>query len=159
MNTARQLSLIITILLWSAIMGAIVYSHIVYFPPYLGHLPESNNLLQGPYGLHEGNFWKFIHPFVILSTLITLILNWKVKSRRKLILIPSLIYLAVIISTATYFVPELMAFAASTAENSDKTDLLARGQKWQYFSWFRGALMYFGFVLLLLGLTKPNTNN
>lgn len=159
MNSARQLSLIITIIFWSMIMGGIVYAHIVYFPPYLHNLPESNNLLQGPYGLQDGNFWMFVHPFVILSTIVTLILNWKNKNRKKLILTSTIIYAAVIIATSTYFLPELFSFAASTAENSDKTDLLARSQKWEYLSWFRGAAMYFGFVLLLLGLAKPNNNN
>ncbi len=154
MTTARQLSLIIAIVFWATILGAIVYSHIVYFPPYLGNLPESNNLIKAEYGLHEENFWMFIHPFAILSTILTLILNWKLKQRRQLIIFCMAIYAAVIIATATYFVPELIDFAASTPENSNATNLLDRGQKWQYWSWARGVFMYLGFTLLVVGLTK-----
>ena len=113
MQKAKQISLIITIILWATLAGAVVYSHIVYFPPYLSHLPESTSLISGEYGLHEGNFWMMIHPVAILSTIISLILNWKLTSRRRFILIALGIYALAIICTAFYFVPELMAFANS----------------------------------------------
>ena len=69
MQKSRQLFLFITITLWAIIIGGIVYSHIVYFPPYLSHLPESTSLITGEYGLHDENFWMFVHPLAILSTI------------------------------------------------------------------------------------------
>jgi hypothetical protein len=158
MIKARQLSLFITIIFWATIIGGIVYSHIVYFPPYLSHLPESNKLITGEYGLKEANFWMFIHPFAILSTITTLILNWKVKARRKYILITFGIYAAVIIVTSTYFLPELRLFADSNnATAITPTEWFQRGQTWQYLSWVRGAFMFIGFLMLLIALTKENT--
>jgi hypothetical protein len=75
MQKSRQISLFITITLWAIIIGGISYSHVVYFPPYLSHLPESNRLITGEYGLHDENFWMLVHPLAILFTIIPLILS------------------------------------------------------------------------------------
>ena len=114
MNQAKQISLLITLLLWGTLVGAMLYSHVVYFPPYLSHLPESTNLIKGPYGLHEENFWMFIHPLMLLSFIVTIILNWRLTVRRNYQLLTAFgIYLLAILATFTFFVPELMAFADS----------------------------------------------
>ena len=89
---AKQLSIFITISVWAMLIGGIMYSHIVYMPAYLGHLPESNSLIRGAYGLKDENFWMVIHPFAILSTIVSLVLNWKNKERRRLISITSIIF-------------------------------------------------------------------
>lgn len=160
MNRAAQLFLFITLTLWATVIGGIMYSHIVYFPPYLGHLPESTALLNGPYGLHDENFWMLIHPVLILSLIITVILNWKLKARRKYIFIAMGIYALAIIATATYFLPELFLFAKSNESNAmTPTEWINRGQTWQYLSWVRGFFMYVGFVLLLIALINDRKEN
>jgi hypothetical protein len=128
MQRAAQLFLFITLILWGTLIGAIMYSHIVYFPPYLSHLPESTALITGPYGLRDETFWILIHPALILCMIITLVLNWKSVSRRKYILIPFFIYALTILTTSIYFVPELMAFARSNQANTiSASEWLARG--------------------------------
>lgn len=160
MTQARQLSLFTAITLWATIVGGVVYSHITYFPPYLSHLPESNSLINGKYGLNDANFWMFIHPLAILSTITTLILNWKLKARRKFILITLGIYALAIIATAVYFVPELMAFADSTKNTTvTPAEWYQRGQTWQHLSWIRGTFMFVGFLLLVVALTKDDQQN
>lgn len=160
MQRAAQLFLFITLILWGTLIGAIMYSHIVYFPPYLSHLPESTALINGPYGLKDQTFWMLIHPALILSMVSTLVLNWKSVSRRKYILIPFFIYALAILTTAVYFVPELKAFAQSNQANvTSASEWLARGQRWQYLSWVRGFFMYLGFILLLVALSKKPANN
>ena len=160
MQKSRQLSLFIAITLWAIIIGGIVYSHIVYFPPYLSHLPESIQLITGEYGLHEENFWMFVHPLAILFTIITLILNWKLKARRKFILITFVIYALAILVTAIYFLPELKAFAGSSNSTTvTPSEWFQRGQTWQYLSWIRGFFMCLAFIMLLIALTKDKTEN
>lgn len=155
MEQARQISLFITIIIWGTLIGGVMYSHIVYFPPYLSHLPESNSLITGAYGLHDGNFWMLVHPLAILATITTLILNWKLAARRKFILITIGIYALAIIATTIYFVPGLMAFANSTNSGTTTTsEWFQRGQTWQHLSWIRGFFMYAGFFSLLVALTK-----
>lgn len=153
-SSLARYSLFITIILWGVLLGGMVYSHIVYFPPYLSDLPNSAIIVNGKYALSEGNFWMTIHPLLILSLNIALILNWKFKDRRSLILMTMTIYFIVLICTALYFLPELGAFKASPTSNISPAEWLDRGNRWQYLSWIRGSVMFVGILPLLMALTK-----
>ncbi len=157
MQQVRQISLCIAITCWATLLGGILYSHIVFFPPYLSHLPASTQLISGEYGLKDENFWMFIHPVTIVAVLLALLLNWKDRARRRFILLSLVIYGLVIGVTALYFVPELQAFGKSASNNSVTAgEWLQRGQDWQYRSWVRGSFMLAGFILLLTALAKGN---
>lgn len=158
MQQARQISLFITTLLWGIMIGGIVYSHIVYFPPYLSNLPESNNLITGEYGIQDRYFWEALHPLLIISTLTTLVLNWKNKPQRKFIVPAACIYLLAIIATALFFVPQLIAFASYTNSNvTTVASLYKQGQTWQHLSWIRGGLLSLGFLMFMISLTKTES--
>jgi hypothetical protein len=148
-------ALFLVIILWGTLLGGITYSHLVYFPVYLSALPDSAVVVRGPCGLHEAIFWLTVHPLLILSLIVALVLNWKVESRRKLILISFAIYFLELVVTQIYFLPELMAFEQSPESNISRSEWIARGQRWQRFSWIRGAVMYAAILPLLLALTKP----
>ena len=148
-------SLMLSIVLWGTLLGGIAYSHLVYFPVYLSALPDSAVVVNGPYGLHEARFWMIIHPLLILSLIVTLVLNWKLKSRRKLILISFVVYVLVLVISSAFFIPELGAFERSPQSGLSPAEWLARGQRWQRLSWIRGAVCYAAFLPLLLALTKP----
>jgi hypothetical protein len=159
MQLSRQVSLFITITIWAIIIGGVMYSHIVYFPAYLSHLPESNQLITGKYGLRDENFWMLVHPMMILSIIATLMLNWKLPGRRKFILIAFGIYALAIVVTALYFVPGLKAFAASGGSTIlTPAEWYQRGQTWQHLSWIRGFSLYVGFIMLLIALLKDRRN-
>src|SRR5687767_11612518 len=148
-------SLFLAVMLWGTLLGGIAYSHLVYFPVYLSALPDSAVVVRGPYGLHEAIFWMTVHPLLILSLIVALVLNWKAKSRRKLILISFVIYFVVLVITQIYFLPELGAFERSPESNVLRSEWIARGRRWQTLSWIRGAVMYASILPLLLALTKP----
>ncbi len=148
-------SLMLSIVLWGTLLGGVAYSHLVYFPVYLSALPESAVVVNGPFGLNEGRFWTLIHPLVILSLIPTLILNWRQPRRRKLIGLTVALYALAIVTTALYFVPELIAFADSPNSAVSPAEWLARGQRWQRLSWVRGGIMYIAFIPLLLALATP----
>ena len=148
-------SLFLVVILWGTLLGGITYSHLVYFPVYLSALPDSAVVVNGPYGLHEAIFWMTIHPLLILSLIVALLLNWKSKPRRKLILISLAIYFSVLVVTQIYFLPELVAFQKSPESKVSTSEWLGRGQRWQRLSWIRGAVMYAGILPLLLALTRP----
>jgi hypothetical protein len=148
-------ALFLVVILWGTLLGGITYSHLVYFPAYLSALPDSAVVVRGPYGLHEGIFWMTVHSLLILSLIVALVLNWKIKPRRKLILISFAIYFVVLVITQIYFLPELMAFERSPESNVSPSEWAARGRRWQTFSWIRGTVMYATILPLLLALTKP----
>lgn len=148
----RTIALMISILLMGILLGGIVYSHIVFHPVYLSALPDSAVLVNGPYALNEGRFWLLIHPVAILSLIVSLVLNWKIRGRRRLIAIPLVVYLLALVVTSLYFVAELQNFQNSPNLNVSRAEWLARGQRWQYLSWMRGTLMGLSTVALLFAL-------
>ncbi len=157
MTTLRlsTVALMLSIILWGTVLGGITYSHLVYFPAYLSALPDSAVIVNGPYGLNEAVFWLMIHPLLILSLIVTLVLNWKTKPRRKLILISFAVYIVVLVVSQIYFIPELGAFKHSPEATLSPAEWLARGQRWQRLSWLRGTIMYAAILPLLLALTEP----
>lgn len=149
------IALMVSIVLWGTLLGGITYSHLVYFPRYLSALPASAVVVNGPYGLHESIFWLTVHPLLILSLIVTLVLNWKLRPRRKLILISFAVYVSVLVITQIYFLPELIAFQGSPESSVTPTEWLVRTERWQRLSWIRGVVCYLAFVPLLLALTIP----
>jgi len=146
----------ISVVLWGTLVGGITYSHLVYFPAYLSALPDSAVVVNGPYGLHEATFWMMIHPLLILSLIVTLSLNWRLRTRRKLILLSFAVYAFVIVVSVSYFIPELVAFQGSPESSVTAAEWSVRAQRWQRLSWVRGAVCYAAFLPLLIALTIPN---
>ncbi|HSD13170.1 MAG TPA: hypothetical protein VLB74_00835 [Flavobacterium sp.] len=157
MKNARQISLLITILIWGIIAGSLTYSHIVFLPNYLSHLPESTNLINEKYGFKEDNFWIIIHPLIIFSTAITFLLNWKITERRKYIFTTIAIYILIMVVTAYYFYPEIIEFSQSNLSDMiSPEEWQRRGQKWLILSWIRLFFVYCAYISLLIALTKKN---
>jgi hypothetical protein len=150
----RTYALFPAIIIWGILLGGIVYSHVAFIPVYMADLPNSAIVVNGKYGLNEAPFWMTVHPLLILSLIIALASNWKLKARRKLIALSCGIYIVALIATAVYFVPELMAFAKSPESNLPASEWLARGHRWQNLSQIRGVFCFLGFVPLLIALTK-----
>ena len=147
MTRARDLSLAAAIVVWATLCGGIVYCHIVWFPPYLSGLPKTAALAST---IHDEHFWQTVHPLAIVTLIAALALNWKLRARRNLILITVAIYAVAIVTTFTYFVPELIAFRDSASSTVSAAEWYARGQKWQHLSWIRGFFCYVAFIPLLL---------
>ena len=161
MGTSRLSTflLMLAIILWGTLLGGIVYSHLVYFPPYLSDLPGSAVLVNGPYPLNETKFWAVIHPLLILSLVAALVSNWNSRARRKLIALSFVVYLVILAISAIYFVPELILFKNSPQSTVTPAEWLARGRRWQRLSWLRGLAAYIAYVPLLFALTKPASEN
>jgi hypothetical protein len=148
-------ALMLAIALWGTLLGGIVYSHLVFFPVYLSALPDSAVVVNGPYAMSEGIFWVIIHPLLIISLVVALVLNWNSRPRRRLIAISFAVYVAILLISLFYFVPELVLFKNSPQSTVPAADWLARGRRWQRLSWLRGLVAYVMFFPLLLALTKP----
>ena len=160
MQKARQISLFITIYLWAIILGGLTYSHIVYYPNYLSHLPESTILVNDKFGLKEDNYWPIIHPLTIVSMAVTFILNWKITERRKYFLITFYIYVLAMVVTAIYFYPEVIEFSQSNRSDTiSPKEWHKRGQMWLIFNSIRLFFVYIAFASLLIALTKKRTKD
>lgn len=147
-------ALMLSIMLWGIMVGGGVYAAIVYFPAYLSHLPESAVVVTGPYGLNEGIFWLSIHPLLLLSLIISLVSNWRIPSRRKMIAMTFGVYIVVLIVTQIYFLPELFAFHQSPQSSLTSTEWQSRTNRWQLLNVVRGIILLANFVPLLLALMR-----
>lgn len=145
----------VAVVLYGVLLGGVAYSHIVYFPVYLGHLPESAVLTNGEFALHEENFWLLIHPMLLMSLSFALWINWRDKYRRNRIALTSAAYVLVLVISSLYFIPQLREFRDSQRSSISVEDWHARGERWQHMSWLRGGTLFLCIAPLLLALAKP----
>lgn len=146
-------SLMLSVVLYGVLLGGVVYAHLVFFPVYLGHLPESAAVVNGEYPIRESIFWLTIHPLLILSLTVSLIANWK-GTRRKLIAMTLSWYIVVLVISALYFIPQLGEFEKSQ-KSQPSAEWVERGHMWQRLSWLRGASLFVFSMPLLFALAKP----
>ncbi|MFM9905517.1 MAG: hypothetical protein ACKVQJ_13220 [Pyrinomonadaceae bacterium] len=151
-------ALMAALLFWGVLVGGIVFSNLILMPVFLGDLPASAAVVNGPYAVNEGPFWIYIHPLVITSTLIALATNWKAVSRRKLVSTSLVLYVVMLVATALYFVPELMAFVDSAKSNVPAGEWAARARNWQILSAIRGVVILFLYLQMLLALTRSESS-
>jgi hypothetical protein len=155
-NKLKTYSLFLVVILWGTLLGGIIYEHLVFTPVYVSALPDSAVVVNGAYGLDNSVFWRRIHPVLIVSLGLTLAINWKSKTRRKLMMTSIVVYALTLTVTFLYFVPELMEFKnSSNLPGVSSAEWSRRGQLWLTLSWIRGAVMYAGFLPLLVALRKP----
>jgi hypothetical protein len=149
----------LSIILYGVLLGGVVYSHIVFFPVYLSHLPESAVLTNGEYALHEENFWLLIHPLLVMSLIVALALNWRDTFRRKLIAATLGVYILVLVVSSLYFIPQLGEFRESLRTGGSAVEWMARGSHWQHMSWIRGGTLFVFSIPLLFALTDPKRSD
>jgi hypothetical protein len=149
-------ALMLSVVLWGVLLGGIGYSHLVYFPVYLSHLPESSVVVNGQYGLNDGRFWLAVHPVLVLSLIVSLASNWRDAYRRSMVAITLAVYVVILVITSIYFLPELSQFESSPIlPDVTQAEWLARGRRWQYLSWIRGGVCFLLILPLLFALARP----
>ncbi|MDQ4141473.1 MAG: hypothetical protein M3142_13270, partial [Bacteroidota bacterium] len=129
----KDITYSITCLSFAIIIGAAVYEHLAVVPRWSAGPPASLSMFQGKYGLNAGAFWKLIHPVTLLLFTATLTLFWKTE-RRKNILVTLTGYVIILIITATYFVPELLAITGTAFSETFDPTLTKRAQLWELLS-------------------------
>lgn len=134
------------------IIGAAIYEHTAVVPVWSAAPPQSLSMFQGEYGLQAVNFWKPVHPVAVLLLAATLMANWRKPSRRHL-LIALGGYVLILVITAAYFVPELIAITTSAYSPDVSSDLTGRAKTWETLSLVRLSGLLMLAVVLLYGLS------
>jgi len=138
--------LIMASIAFITIIGAAIYEHAAIVPVWSIAPPRSLSIFQGEYGIQPANFWMPVHPVTILLLATAMIANWK-QPRRKQILIVFCGYLLILVITAAYFVPELLAITTSTYSAATSADLTVRANMWEKLS-----LLRLSMLLVLAGI-------
>jgi hypothetical protein len=141
---------------FAIMIGGAVYEHVVLVPKWSAAPPVSLSMFQGQYGLQPGSFWMSVHPVNLLLFAATLIAHWKTAARKN-IMITLGTYMSVLVITAIYFVPELLAITTTAFSNTADAGLTNRAGMWESLSLVRLALLIVVALVLFTGLTKTKT--
>jgi len=138
---------------FSVVIGAAIYEHVAVVPQWAAAPPASLSMFQGQYGLKPEPFWMAVHPVTLLLLAASLILSWKTK-RRKNILITLVSYVLILAITFIYFVPELLSITGTAYSADVDSSLARRAGLWETLSLVRLATLVVLSITLFLGLSK-----
>ena len=150
---ARTLALILACISFIIVIGGATYEHAAVVPVWASAPPASLSMFQGNYPLSAANFWIPVHPVTLLLMTAALVLNWG-SERRKFVLVTLGGYLAVLLLTFLYFVPELVSITGSAFSSAVDTGLTQRAKTWETLSLVRLAFLIVLAISLLYGLSR-----
>lgn len=153
MPDIKELLYALACLSFATVFGAAMYEHVGVVPRWSAAPPASLTMFQGKYGLNAGPFWMLIHPVTLVLIITTLVVFWK-TGRRIHLLLPLSVYLAILIATATYFVPQLLSIVQTPISDTADAALTARAQTWETLSLLRMGVLAVLIVYMMLGLGK-----
>jgi hypothetical protein len=145
----------IACLSFSVVIGAAIYEHLAVVPRWAAGPPASLSMFQGDYGLYAQAFWIPIHPITLTLLLLTLIISWK-SPRRTNVLTNLIGYVAILVITSIYFVPELIAITTTPYSDTVDAALTERAEKWEMLSLVRLGFLIILSLILFMGLTRSN---
>lgn len=151
----RTFVLILASICFIIVIGGATYEHAAVVPVWASAPPASLSMFQGTYALKAANFWIPVHPLTLVLLSAALILNWRTE-RRNFILMTIGGYLAVMVITFLYFVPELMSITGSTFSSVVDDGLRERARTWELLSLVRLGFLILLAVSLLIGLSRSH---
>lgn len=153
MTTTRVIVTILASITYLIVIGGATYEHLSVVPRWSAAPPASLAMFQGPYGLAPETFWQVIHPVTLLLLLGALTFGWRTPARPYLL--ASLVgYVLVLLATALYFVPELLAIIGTPYSPTSDPGLVARAGQWERLSLIRLGVLLILAIVLLAGLIR-----
>lgn len=144
-------SLLVTTIAYLMLNGAQLFETAVLVPVWTAAPPASLHLFQGPHGLDFKVFWIVAHSLHELTFLAALALNWKLPSRRRVLLAVLLVHLGVRGWTLLYFAPVIISFQQIPAMGIADNALLQKAARWRDLNLIRVTIfMVLSFVLIPL---------
>ena len=150
----KDVSLILATIFCGTLVGAFTYSRLAFYQVGSSPMGPAAMVATGAEGFKEEIFWMFMHPIVVLSLYIALLMNWKDDARRPLILISILVYCFALASMQLFYGRQLNAFVQGHIASLAAAKWMARGLEWNGLGWLRAALMYISEIALLIALMR-----
>ena len=146
--------ILIACIIFLSISGAAgLYEHLFGIPEMLQSpstmVTKNNNALG-----QAIKFWIPTHLLILITIVLSLILHWKIPSRKKLVLSAFICYTYITV-ISIFFAKKLEVFKAMT----DNIDFQQQTNLWLTVSWHRPILMILIELFLLVALSRPITEN
>src|SRR5918997_3523491 len=143
------------ILLCFSMAGAIgggLYEQIVLIPLWSRSPPSSFSIIQPGTGVPLQNFWIPVHAAITLFIILSLILTWKERKVRRLLLVGLGSYIVMRVWSGLYFIREMLEFQKVPLDSPPSAELSARVASWIYWTRLREPLDIISFLCFLLAL-------
>ena len=145
-------SLILLCFSMATAIGGGLYEHIVLVPLWSKSPPSSFAIIQPNTGVPLQNFWMPVHAAITIFIVSSLILAWKERKIRRLLLIGLASYIVMRVWSGIFFIREMLGFQKIALDSPPTPELLARVSSWIFWSWFREPLDIMTFLCCLLAL-------
>jgi len=150
-NATANVSLLITTVAYLLLNGAQLFETAVLVPVWTAAPPASLHIFQGHYGLDFKSFWIVAHSLHELTFIAALVLNWKIVSRRRILVVVLLVHAAVRAWTLLYFAPVIISFQHTPPTDTIDPSLLQKAAQWRDLNLARVTIfMFLSFVLIPL---------
>jgi hypothetical protein len=138
---------------WGILCGGMVYEHVAVVPQWAKQPPASLAMWSGPFRVRAERFWMSAHPPLVLLLGGALAMGWDGGARVGLSIVLGT-YLAILVMTAAWFVPELLKLTQDPAAAIPHDEWLKRSRRWERLSLARGAVLLALFWPLLGALSQ-----
>lgn len=145
-----QLSLILLNFLIATMIGGGFYEHIVLTPLWKVSPPSSFAVIQPKTGVPLQRFWIPVHIAITVFLLAAVFLTWGNGTVRLLLLVTLISYVMMRVWSALYFIPEMLAFQKISLDSTPTEAILARVNRWTFWTRFREPLNIVCFLGALL---------
>lgn len=150
-----NISVAVAVLGLSLAVGGGFYESVVINPQWSQSPPSSFTIIQENTGVPLQKFWIPTHILISISILIALFLNWKIPSRRTLILVAIGSYAVMRAWSFIYFIPEMLEFQKIAVDSQSSDNLIDRVSKWKTLTYWRAPLDIISFFCTMWALTLP----
>lgn len=137
----------LAVIAWGLVCGAALYEHVAMVPVWAKAPPRSLTIWHGQHRVRAERLWIPIHPITLALLALALGLSWSLPDVQPRLLIVLSGYVAILVVTNAWFVPELMRVALRPTGAWDAVEWRRRARRWERWSLVRGAVM--------LGLAWP----
>ncbi|MBM7632773.1 hypothetical protein [Geomicrobium sediminis] len=154
-----HVALICLITLIGLELGGAIYEGVVVASQWSAYPPASFAILQEPYALPVEHYWIPLHMLAQVFIVTVLILCWKEKRVRHIVLAIVGLYITLRIPTFLYFIPELNVFTMTDPSAPFSQELKDRADLWANLSTVRTIIIASVLVLSWVAFSRFNQQN
>src|SRR5687767_12261871 len=119
-------SLILLCYSMAAAIGGGLFEHIVLVPLWVASPPSSFAIIQPGTGVPLQNFWIPVHSAITVFLILSLVLTWREKKVRRLLLIGLVSYVIMRVWSGVFFIREMLEFQKVPLNSPPTPELSAR---------------------------------